>query len=291
MNNYKFDELLLAADKPSRYIGAEVNSVYKDNAQVNFLLAFPDTYEVGMSHLGIKILYEILNAIPYVAAQRCFAPWPDREKQLRQGKLSLTSLETQMPLADFDIVGFSLQYELSYTNVLNMLELGGVPLRRSDRLDSNPLIIAGGPCCFNPAPLVDFIDAFVIGEGEEVVAEITAVVRNCKQNKFSRQESISLLAQIPGIYVPAVHNSNTVIKKRPGIDLNAWLYPAAPVVPLMQTVHDRIILEIARGCTRGCRFCQAGMIWRPYRERNSSALKEMAEILLASTGHDEISLL
>ncbi len=291
MNNYKFDELLLAADKPSRYIGAEVNSVYKDNAQVNFLLAFPDTYEVGMSHLGIKILYEILNAIPYVSAQRCFAPWPDREKQLRQGNLSLTSLEAQMPIADFDIVGFSLQYELSYTNVLNMLELGGVPLRCSDRLDSHPVIIAGGPCCFNPAPLIDFIDAFVIGEGEEVVGEITALIRNCKQNKVSRQESIRQLAQIPGIYVPAVHINNTVIKKRTGVDLNAWLYPAAPVVPLMQTVHDRIILEIARGCTRGCRFCQAGMIWRPYRERNSSALKEMAEKLLASTGHDEISLL
>jgi len=291
MNNYKFDELLLAADKPSRYIGAEVNSVYKENAEVNFLLAFPDTYEVGMSHLGLKILYEILNAIPYVAAQRCFAPWPDREKQLRQGNLPLTSLETQMPLTDFDIVGFSLQYELSYTNVLNMLELGGVPLKRSDRLESDPLIIAGGPCCFNPSPLIDFIDVFVIGEGEEVVAEITALILTCKQNKISRQESIVQLAQIPGIYVPAVHHKNIIIKKRTGIDLNLWPYPVSPVVPLMQTVHDRIVMEIARGCTRGCRFCQAGMIWRPYRERNSSVLKEMAGKLLAATGHDEISLL
>ena len=291
MTNYNFDELLLAADKPSRYIGAEVNSIYKDNAEVNFLLAFPDTYEVGMSHLGLKILYEILNAITHVAAQRCFAPWPDREKQLRQGNLPLTSLETQMPLTDFDIVGFSLQYELSYTNVLNMLELGGVPLKRSDRRESDPLIIAGGPCCFNPAPLVDFIDAFVIGEGEEVVAEITGLIRTAKQNKLSRQESILQLAQIPGIYVPAVHDKNYIIKKRKIVDLNSWPYPIAPVVPLMQTVHDRIILEIARGCTRGCRFCQAGMIWRPYRERNMSVLKEMAEKLLAATGHDEISLL
>ncbi|PKN69308.1 MAG: B12-binding domain-containing radical SAM protein [Deltaproteobacteria bacterium HGW-Deltaproteobacteria-12] len=291
MIKYNFDELLLAADKPSRYIGAEVNSVYKEKAEVNFLLAFPDTYEVGMSHLGIKILYEILNGIPYVAAQRCFAPWPDREKQLRQGSLPLTSLEKQMPLQDFDIVGFSLQYELSYTNVLNMLELGGVPLKCLDRRERDPLIIAGGPCCFNPAPLVDFIDAFVIGEGEEVVAEITGVIRDARKNNLSRQQSIAQLAQIPGIYVPAVHGKNSIIRKRREIDLNLWPYPARPVVPLMQTVHDRIILEIARGCTRGCRFCQAGMLWRPYRERNLSLLREMAGKLLASTGHDEISLL
>jgi radical SAM family uncharacterized protein/radical SAM-linked protein len=291
MIKYNFDELLLAASKPSRYIGAEVNSVYKENAEINFLLAFPDTYEVGMSHLGLKILYEILNEIPYVAAQRCFAPWPDREAQLRQASLPLTSLEAQMPLKAFDIVGFSLQYELSYTNVLAMLELGGVPLRRNDRQAGDPLIIAGGPCCFNPAPLVDFIDAFVIGEGEEIIAEITGLIATCKKNKLSRQESILQLAQIPGIYVPAVHDKNRIIKKRAVIDLNLWPYPAAPVVPLMQTIHDRIILEIARGCTRGCRFCQAGMIWRPYRERNLSLLMEMAGKLLAKTGHDEISLL
>ena len=170
MNNSNFDELLLAAEKPSRYIGAEVNAVRKDNAEVRFLLAFPDTYEVGMSHLGLQILYSILNEISYVAAERCFAPWPDREKQLRDGKIPLTSLESLTPLADFDVVGFSLQYELSYTNLLNMLDLGGIPLARTARREGHPLIIAGGPCCFNPAPLVDFIDAFVIGEGEEVVA-------------------------------------------------------------------------------------------------------------------------
>ena len=171
MNDSNFDKLLLSAEKPSRYIGAEVNSIHKNNAEVRFLLAFPDTYEVGMSHLGLQILYSILNDVPYVAAERCFAPWPDREKQLRDGKLPLTSLESLTPLADFDLIGFSLQYELSYTNVLNMLDLGGIPLARIGRKDGHPLIIAGGPCCFNPAPLVDFIDAFVIGEGEEVVAK------------------------------------------------------------------------------------------------------------------------
>ncbi|HEX7416119.1 MAG TPA: TIGR03960 family B12-binding radical SAM protein, partial [Smithellaceae bacterium] len=286
-----FDELLLSSEKPSRYIGAEVNSIRKEKADISFLLAFPDTYEVGMSHLGLQILYSILNEIPYVAAQRCFAVWPDRERQLRLRKLPLTSLESQTPLANFDIIGFSLQYELSYTNVLNMLDLGGIPLARIERKENHPLIIAGGPCCFNPAPLVDFIDAFVIGEGEEVVAEITALIRTCKKQGLPKHDLISRLAQIPGIYVPAIHGKNQIIKKRNPVELNLWPYPKNPVVPLMQTIHDRIILEIARGCTRGCRFCQAGMLWRPYRERNSSLLLEMAKKLLAATAHDEISLL
>jgi radical SAM family uncharacterized protein/radical SAM-linked protein len=291
MNNSNFDELLLSAEKPSRYIGAEVNAVHKDNAEVRFLLAFPDTYEVGMSHLGLQILYSILNEIPYVAAERCFAPWPDREKQLREGKLPLTSLESLTPLVNFDVIGFSLQYELSYTNVLNMLDLGGIPLARTERKDGHPLIIAGGPCCFNPAPLIDFIDAFVIGEGEEVVGEITAMISAGKKKSLSRNNLIDQLAKIPGIYVPAVHEKNQIIKKRTITDLNLWAHPKKPVVPLMQTIHDRIILEIARGCTRGCRFCQAGMLWRPYRERNTSLIMEMAEKTLQATGHEEISLL
>jgi radical SAM family uncharacterized protein/radical SAM-linked protein len=291
MNNDNFDELLLSAEKPSRYIGAEVNAVHKDNVEVRFLLAFPDTYEVGMSHLGLQILYSILNEIPYVSAERCFAPWPDREKQLRDGKLPLTSLESQTPIKDFDLIGFSLQYELSYTNVLNMLDLGGIPLTRAERKEKHPLIIAGGPCCFNPAPLVDFIDAFVIGEGEEIVEEITVMIRAGKKKSLSRNNMIEQLAIIPGLYVPAVHGKNQVIKKRNVVDLNLWKHPVKPVVPLMQTIHDRITLEIARGCTRGCRFCQAGMLWRPYRERNTSLLMEMAEKMLAVTGHEEISLL
>jgi radical SAM family uncharacterized protein/radical SAM-linked protein len=290
MNN-NFDELLLGAEKPSRYIGTEVNAVRKDKPEVRFLLAFPDTYEVGMSHLGLQILYSILNEIPYVAAERCFAPWPDREKQLRDGKIPLTSLESQMRLTDFDIVGFSLQYELSYTNVLNMLDLGGIPLTRKERKEGHPLVIAGGPCCFNPAPLVDFIDAFVIGEGEEVVGEIMAAICAGKKDSLSRNNLIEQLAKIPGIYVPTVHGKDQIIKKRNIVDLNLWKHPVRPIVPLMQTIHDRITLEIARGCTRGCRFCQAGMLWRPYRERNASLLMEMAERMLQETGHEEISLL
>ena len=291
MINHKFDGILLNTEKPSRYLGNEVNAIHKDKKEVSFLLAFPDTYEVGMSHLGLQILYSVLNEITYAKAERCFAPWPDRESQLRLRKLPLTSLESQTPLIDFDIVGFSLQYELSYTNVLNMLELGGIPLARVERKDNHPLIIAGGPCCFNPAPLAGFIDAFVIGEGEEIVSEIAAAVRTGKKKKIPRHDLLEQLAQISGIYVPAVHGKNQLIKKRIVADLNLWPHPINPVVPLMQAVHDRIILEIARGCTRGCRFCQAGMIWRPYRERNTSLLMQMAEKLLAVTGHDEISLL
>ena len=285
------DDSLISAEKPSRYIGGEVNSVIKTDCELSFALAFPDTYEVGMSHLGLQILYSVLNDIPWLAAERAFAPWPDREKYLRLQGLLLTSHETQKPLRDFAVVGFSLQYELSYTNVLNMLELGGIPLSRTGRNDSHPLIIAGGPCCFNPAPLADFIDAFVIGEGEEAVREIAAAVRAGGKDKLSRIGLIEKLARIPGVYAPAVHGVKQVIKKRKVIDLNSWPHPAKPVVPLMQTIHDRIVLEIARGCTRGCRFCQAGMLWRPYRERNAALIMTMAEQALANSGHDEISLL
>lgn len=220
------DELLTIAEKPSRYIGTEVNSICKDKADVRFLLAFPDTYEVGMSHLGLQILYAVLNALPGVAAERCFAPWPDRERQLRDHHLPLTSLESARPMGVFDIIGFSLQYELSYTNMLNMMDMGGIPLRSDDRLENHPLIIAGGPCTFNPAPLESFIDAFVIGEGEEVVAEITAAVSAAKKQALTRKTIIEKLSEISGIYVPRVHGKKTIIKKGKLLILMPGLTPS-----------------------------------------------------------------
>jgi len=286
------DNLLASVSKPSRYLGGEVNSIRKDidACSVRIALAFPDTYEVGMSHLGMQILYAILNGYPDVAAERCYAPWPDMETLLRTHRLPLTTLESRKPLSAFDLVGFSLQYELSYTNVLNMLELGGIPLRARDRGKEDPLVIAGGPCAFNPAPMTPFIDAFVIGEGEEVISEIAAFLREAKARGHERSRKLEQLAAIPGIYVPALF-SGSRIRKRIVTDLDSWRVPLKPVVPLMKTIHDRITLEIARGCTRGCRFCQAGMVWRPVRERNLRTLEKSAEQQLCSTGYDEISLL
>jgi radical SAM family uncharacterized protein/radical SAM-linked protein len=286
-------EILLAVERPSRYTGGEVNAVRKNpgSCRLRFALAFPDTYEVGMSHLGLQILYAVLNGLPEVACERCYAPWPDMEGELRRRGLPLCSLESQRPLHAFDIVGFSLQYELSYTNILMMLDLGGIPLRREERGDEHPLIIAGGPSAFNPAPMSAFIDAFVIGEGEEVVAEIAAAVMTVRARGGRRREQLDTLAALRGVYVPAVHTGGERIGKRIITDPDAWREPLCPVVPLMKTIHDRVTLEIARGCTRGCRFCQAGMVWRPVRERTPAVLEEMAEAMLRATGHDEISLL
>jgi len=287
-----WEDLLTAVEKPSRYLGTELNALRKgQEAELRFVLAFPDTYEVGMSHLGIQILYELLNRLPTVAAERCFAPWPDMEGLLRKNSLPLTSLETHRPLHAFDLVGFSLQYELSYTNVLNMLELGGIPLLSSERREATPIVIAGGPCTFNPAPMEKFIDAFVIGEGEEVILEIAAAALAVKKRGGSRTDLLSSLAHIAGIYVPTLHEEGKRIRKRIVSDLDRWCLPTRPVVPLMKTIHDRITLEIARGCTRGCRFCQAGMVWRPVREREQAQIENMAEGLLCATGYDEISLL
>ena len=286
-------ELLLAVEKPSRYTGGEVNAVRKDpgGCRLHFALAFPDTYEVGMSHLGLQILYAVLNGLPEVACERCYAPWPDMEQELRHRRMSLCSLESQRPLATFDIVGFSLQYELSYTNVLMMLDLGGIPLHRGERGDQHPLIIAGGPSAFNPAPMSAFIDAFVIGEGEEVIQEIANAIMAVRSRGGKRREQLETLAAIYGVYVPGIHTGDEKVRKRIITNPDAWRQPLCPVVPLMKTIHDRVTLEIARGCTRGCRFCQAGMVWRPVRERTPAVLEEMAEAMLKATGHDEISLL
>jgi radical SAM family uncharacterized protein/radical SAM-linked protein len=286
------ENLLLSAAKPSRYLGAEVNAARKgENVKLRFVLAFPDAYEVGMSHLGIQILYSLLNDLPEVACELCFCPWPDMEQLLRKHRLPLISLESQRPLHVFDIVGFSFQYELSYTNVLNMLELGGIPLRREDRGESSPIVIAGGPCAFNPLPMNNFIDAFVIGEGEEAILEIAACSLNAKREGRSREETLAALAVLDGVYAPAIHKGKEKIKKRVVSDLNLWPLPEKPVVPIMKIIHDRITIEIARGCTRGCRFCQAGMVWRPVRERRQDVLEKAADSLLCATGYDEISLL
>ena len=286
-------EILLSVERPSRYTGGEVNAVRKDpgDGRLHFALAFPDTYEVGMSHLGLQILYAILNDLPGIICERCFAPWPDMERVLRDRGLPLCTLESGRPLAAFDIIGFSLQYELSYTNVLMMLDLGGIPLRSEQRWDRHPLVIAGGPSAFNPAPMSAFIDAFVIGEGEEAVREIADAVADVRGRGGKRGEQLETLSAVPGVYVPAVHTGNERIRKRIIADPNLWHEPLNPIVPLMKTIHDRVTLEIARGCTRGCRFCQAGMVWRPARERTPAMLEEMAETMLRSTGHDEISLL
>jgi radical SAM family uncharacterized protein/radical SAM-linked protein len=288
-----FESLLLSVEKPSRYIGGEVNAVHKNHGscRLSFAFAFPDTYEVGMSHLGLQILYAILNGMPGVVAERCFAPWPDMESRMRQAGIALASLESHTPLDRFDLIGFSLQYELSYTNVLNMLDLARIPLRREARREEDPLIIAGGPCAFNPLPMSLFIDAFAIGEGEEIITEIVSVVLNGKTRGYSRKRILEELACVDGLYVPAIHKKDASIRKRIVTDLNRWQLPVCPVVPLMKTIHDRITLEIARGCSRGCRFCQAGMVWRPVRERDPGVLIDMAARNLCSTGYDEISLL
>jgi radical SAM family uncharacterized protein/radical SAM-linked protein len=286
-------DLLLAVEKPTRYTGGEVNAVRREvvGGDLSFLLAFPDAYEVGMSHLGLQILYAHLNGLPGVLCERVFTPWPDMERELRQRRLPLRSLETQRPLKAFDVIGFSLQYELSYTNVLLMLELGEIPLRREARGEDHPLVIAGGPCAFNPAPMSPFIDAFVIGEGEEAVGEIARVLLPLQRRGARRQERLEALASLAGLYVPALHRGSERIAKRIVTDLDAWRHPSCPIVPLMKTIHDRVTLEIARGCTRGCRFCQAGMVWRPVRERTPAVLEEMAEAMLRATGHNELSLL
>ncbi len=293
MRYSSIEDLLPLVQKPGRYIGGEINSIRKEwsACRLSFALAFPDTYEIGMSHLGLQILYDILNSDPEIAAERVYAPWPDMEELMREHGIPLASLESGSPLADFDVIGFSLQYELSYTNVLNMLDLGGVPLYAAERGEGAPILIAGGPCVFNPKPVAPFFDAFVIGEGEEVILEIARALIEGTEKGCGRPAILNLIAGIDGIWVPSIHGNAKRIRKRSVADLERWHGPSRPIVPIVGTVHDRITLEVARGCTRGCRFCQAGMVWRPVRERSPGTLEEMAERMLTSTGYDELSLL
>jgi len=277
--------------RPGRYINSEWNAVHKnwDDGALKIALAFPDVYEIGMSHLGVRILYGILNREQDVVCERVFAPWPDMEKRLRDRKEKLCSLESSHALKEFDIIGFSLQYEMNYLDALNMLDLGGVPLCSKDRSDSDPIVIAGGPCAFNPEPLTDFIDAFVIGEAEESILDIIKAIRETGGiGHRAKSAVLKELAKINGVYVPGYPGA---IKKRIVKDLDSSYFPTNIIVPYIQIIHDRIGIEIMRGCPHECRFCQACKIFHPLRIRSVKRIMEIAEESVKSTGYEEISLL
>ncbi len=309
MNKKRLEQLFLTVQKPGRYSGGEINQVIKnkDEVDVRFAFCFPDTYEIGMSHLGMKILYSLFNERSDIWCERVFAPWIDFEKVMRDNDIPLFALESRDPVNQFDFVGFTLQYELSYTNILSMLDLAKIPLKSADRSDSDPIIVAGGPCACNAEPLADFIDIFFLGEGEKVDLEVIDLYKDCKKNGFSRKEFLKKAAQIKGVYVPSLYdvvynNDGTikqfipqdgapaVIEKRIELDLDSSYYPDRFVVPYIEAVHDRAVQEVFRGCIRGCRFCQAGYIYRPVREKSAATVNRQAKALCVNTGYDEISL-
>jgi len=304
------DRLILSAQKPSRYVGGEWNAVKKDlrQATVTWALAFPDTYEVGMSNVGFRLLYHALNERPDVACERVFMPWADLESALKAEGLPIFSIESRAPLSAFDVIGFTLQFELCYTTVLAMLDLAGIPLFAKDRRREDPLILGGGPCAYNPEPVADFFDALVVGEGEEAIHEISDVVAGWKRSGAPREDLLWHLAEIPGVYVPSLfrfhygadHTIRAIEPLKPGYetvvrrvipDLNLVPQAQRPIVPFLQTVHDRLPLEIQRGCTRGCRFCQVGMITRPTRQRDPNQVRRIAEEGLKTTGYEEVGFL
>ncbi len=306
----KLEELLEMVQKPARYTGGEMNTDVKpfDTAEVRFAFCFPDTYEISMSHLGMKILYYIINKLPYAVCERVCMPFSDMMDLMQENDIPLFSLESRTAVKKFDVLGFTLQYEMSFTNILHMLSLGNIPVFSKDRSETDPLIIAGGPCAVNPEPLAPFMDAFQIGDGEEMMVEFLDTLKKCKAQKMSRNDTLLALAQIEGVYVPkfydVTYNDDNTIKlfqrntdkvpekvhRRILRNFSDAPYPDKIPVPYTEIVHDRIVLEIMRGCTRGCRFCQAGMIYRPVRERKMEKVLEHAENLIKATGYEELSL-
>lgn len=304
------DEILLSIQQPARYIGNEVNMVVKDpeKVDVRFAMCFPDVYEIGMSHLGIQILYDMFNSREDVYCERIYSPWTDLDKLMREKGIPLFTIETQEPIKKMDFIGITLQYEMCYTNVLQVLDLGQIPLLSADRGEEDPIIIGGGPCTYNPEPLADFFDIFYIGEGETVYFDLIDAYKENKKRGGSRHDFLELAAELPGIYVPAFYDvtykedgtiatftpnnphAKEKIRKEIQMDLSHTYYPKKPLVPFIKATQDRVVLEIQRGCIRGCRFCQAGAVYRPVRERSLEFLKEAAYAMLQNTGHEEISL-
>ena len=304
------DEILLSIQQPARYIGGEINSVCKDpsSVDVRFAMCFPDVYDIGMSHLGIQILYDMLNKMPDVYCERVYSPWTDLDAIMREKHIPLFAIESQDPVKDFDILGITLQYEMCYTNILQILDLSGIPLHGSDRTWDDPIVIGGGPCAYNPEPIAEFFDLFYIGEGETAYRQLIDIYKDSRKNGESRETFLKRAAGVPGIYVPSLYepeyNEDGTLKafhptcpeapekvvKQLVLDMTEAVYPEKPLVPFIKVTQDRVVLEIMRGCIRGCRFCQAGMIYRPVREKNVERLKDLAYKMLKNTGHEEISL-